>query len=37
VESFADLAGEAGWTVDTVWTDDKRLFSVQLLGVRQPV
>lgn len=26
---FAELASRAGFTVDTVWTDDDRLFSVQ--------
>jgi dimethylhistidine N-methyltransferase len=31
-ESFADLAGAAGWTVRRVATDDERLFAVMLLS-----
>ncbi len=30
-ESFAALAAEAGFSVDSVWTDDDELFSVQYL------
>lgn len=29
VDGFADLADRAGWSVETVWTDDQELFSVQ--------
>ncbi len=29
LEGFAEMAGHAGFTVDTVWTDDNELFSVQ--------
>ena len=29
VDGFAALAAEAGWSVDEVWTDEDRLFSVQ--------
>jgi len=29
VEGFAALAAAAGWSVEDVWTDDDRLFSVQ--------
>ncbi len=29
LEQFAELAGSAGFSVHTVWTDDDRLFSVQ--------
>ena len=31
LDEFADLAAEAGFTVDRIWVDAKRLFSVQLL------
>jgi len=31
LERFADIAGTAGWRVERVWTDDRRLFSVQFL------
>ncbi|MGB0716748.1 MAG: L-histidine N(alpha)-methyltransferase [Phycisphaerae bacterium] len=31
VESFAALAGRAGLKVEDVWTDEKRLFSIQYL------
>jgi dimethylhistidine N-methyltransferase len=31
LDEFADLAAEAGFTVDRIWVDDERLFSVQLL------
>jgi dimethylhistidine N-methyltransferase len=30
-EGFAEMAGEAGFNVAKVWTDDKQLFSVQFL------
>ena len=30
-ERFAGIAAEAGWRVDTVWTDPDELFSVQYL------
>jgi len=29
LDGFADLAAEAGFEVDTVWTDDRSYFSVQ--------
>jgi dimethylhistidine N-methyltransferase len=29
LEGFAEMAAHAGFTVDTVWTDDNELFSVQ--------
>ena len=31
VAGFARLARDAGWSVDQVWTDERRLFSVQYL------
>jgi dimethylhistidine N-methyltransferase len=31
LDEFADLAAEAGFTVDEIWVDADRLFSVQLL------
>ncbi len=31
IDGFADLASQAGWRVDTVWTDADALFSVQYL------
>ncbi len=31
LDEFADLAAEAGFTVDEIWVDGDRLFSVQLL------
>jgi uncharacterized SAM-dependent methyltransferase len=31
LDEFADLAAEAGFTVDEIWGDADRLFSVQLL------
>ena len=34
LDHFAALAGEAGFDVERVWTDDRRLFSVQYLVVR---
>lgn len=34
IEEFASLAGESGYRVDHVWTDDRRLFSVQYLTAR---
>lgn len=34
VAEFADLAGDAGFDVTRVWTDEARLFSVQLLTAR---
>ncbi|MBV1861919.1 MAG: L-histidine N(alpha)-methyltransferase [Nannocystaceae bacterium] len=34
LEAFAALANEAGFDVDRVWTDDKKLFSVQYLLAR---
>ena len=30
---FESLAAQAGMTVDRIWMDEKRLFSVQLLSV----
>ena len=33
LDRFAAIAAAAGWTVDRVWTDADRLFSVQLLSV----
>jgi len=33
VDEFAALAGQAGFAVEHVWTDDQRLFSVQYLSV----
>lgn len=33
VEEFAELANKAGFEVENVWTDQARLFSVQLLTV----
>jgi L-histidine Nalpha-methyltransferase len=32
VEGFAALAEQAGWTVERVWTDENRLFSVHYLS-----
>jgi dimethylhistidine N-methyltransferase len=34
LDMFGHLADEAGFTVDNVWTDSKRLFSVQYLARR---
>ena len=34
LEEFAALASEAGFEVVRVWTDPKKLFSVQYLKVR---
>jgi dimethylhistidine N-methyltransferase len=34
LDAFADLAGTAGLEVDTVWTDDDELFSIQYCTVR---
>lgn len=34
LEAFAELAAEAGFHVDEVWTDDNNYFSVQYLTVR---
>jgi hypothetical protein len=31
VEEFRNLAARAGFTTDTVWTDDDNLFSLHLL------
>ena len=31
IDSFADLAGRAGWQHESVWTDEKQLFSVHFL------
>ena len=31
LESFAVMAGQAGFRVEKVWTDDNNLFSVQFL------
>ncbi|PIQ63385.1 MAG: L-histidine N(alpha)-methyltransferase [Bacteroidetes bacterium CG12_big_fil_rev_8_21_14_0_65_60_17] len=36
LESFASLADQAGFTVDHVWTDPDRLFSVQYLTAVTP-
>jgi dimethylhistidine N-methyltransferase len=33
LESFRELAAEAGLTVEKVWTDEEKLFSVQMLRV----
>jgi dimethylhistidine N-methyltransferase len=33
VDTFRSLAGEAGWSCDSLWVDDKRLFSVHYLTV----
>jgi len=33
LDGFADLAREAGFVVDTVWTDDRRFFSIQYATV----
>ncbi len=33
VDGFADLIGEAGFSVETVWTDDQSYFSVQYCTV----
>lgn len=33
LDGFATLAADAGFTVDTVWTDDEQLFSVQYATV----
>jgi L-histidine Nalpha-methyltransferase len=33
LEEFADLAGEAGWSVVHAWTDDERCFAVIYLAV----
>lgn len=33
VERFANLAAQAGLTVEQVWTDEQRMFSVQYLSV----
>jgi dimethylhistidine N-methyltransferase len=33
VHEFAELAQAVGWRVEQVWTDDRRLFSVQYLEV----
>ena len=32
-EDFARLAGAAGFRVEQVWTDERRMFSVQYLSV----
>lgn len=32
LDEFAAMAKRAGWTTDTVWTDPKRLFSVNMLS-----
>jgi dimethylhistidine N-methyltransferase len=38
LESFADLAREAGWRVERVWIDPRRWFSIQwLIADSQPV
>ena len=34
-DEFQSLAGSSGWTVEKVWTDASRAFSVQYLTVRQ--
>ena len=31
LERFAALAGDVGWRVERVWTDDRSWFSVQYL------
>jgi dimethylhistidine N-methyltransferase len=31
LDEFADLAAEAGFSVDEIWVDENRLFSIQLL------
>lgn len=36
LDEFAHLAATAGWTVEQVWTDPQRLFSVQYLTVGCP-
>lgn len=36
LDEFAKLAAESGFTVDTVWTDEDNLFSVQYLTVDSP-
>ncbi len=41
LEGFQDLAAASGWNVDRVWTDERRMFSVQYLtvargGVKEP-
>jgi len=33
LEEFASLAAASGWSVEQVWTDDRRMFSVQYLTV----
>jgi uncharacterized SAM-dependent methyltransferase len=32
VEEFGSLAAAAGWTVEQVWTDERRLFGVLYLA-----
>lgn len=34
LDMFADLAGDGGFEVERVWTDEEQLFSVQLLRAR---
>jgi L-histidine Nalpha-methyltransferase len=33
VDGFAALATRTGWTIERVWTDERRWFSVWLLGM----
>ena len=35
VGEFAEIAGDAGFTLERVWQDERELFSVQLYSVRQ--
>jgi uncharacterized SAM-dependent methyltransferase len=33
IEGFQSLAAASGWSVEQVWTDERRMFSVQYLTV----
>jgi dimethylhistidine N-methyltransferase len=35
IGEFAEIAGDAGFTLERVWQDERELFSVQLYSVRQ--
>lgn len=36
IDRFRSLAGGAGWSCDSVWVDDRKLFSVHFLTVPEP-